>query len=380
MSIETNKEDSKIECLVCGAKMYKITHTHLWKHNLTMEDYKLKFPNAVLEDPIYSKSKGNSTRGRTYEDIYGKEKAKELRDTRSKSTTEQMKDSKQIEVRSEKCGKFEWTDKMREDMSEKNTITGATNYRHRALQHYGAICERCGEEDEKKLVVHHKNFLNINTVLGDHSLDNLMVLCKSCHAKLHNSIKLGGFTGIPNVEKGMHYILKGLNQQFGLDLTDENFKDTPKRVARAYYEIFEGINSEEIENILSTSFPSQYNGMVVIKDIQCFSMCPHHFLPVEYHVNFGYIPGERVLGISKLARLVTLLGKQPMLQEDFTKAIVDILEKYIKPQGSIVQIKGKHMCMVMRGAEQRNAWTLTSAIRGNFTEAPIREEFALMIK
>lgn len=184
------------------------------------------------------------------------------------------------------------------------------------------------------------------------------------------------------IEKGMTLILKGLEKEFGLNINNENFKGTPKRVARAYYEIFEGINSEdELHNIAETSFPSEYGGMIIAKDIECFSMCPHHFLPVEYIVNVGYIPDKKTVGLSKLSRIVELLAKRPELQEMFTEDISKTLERELKPKGIIVQVKGRHMCMAMRGVKQRNCWTLTSNITGVFkTDPTVKEEFALMIK
>jgi len=184
------------------------------------------------------------------------------------------------------------------------------------------------------------------------------------------------------IEKGMILILKGLEKEFGLDIKNENFKGTPKRVARMYYEIFEGINAEnELHNITETSFPSEYNGMIIAKNIECFSMCPHHFLPVEYIVNVGYIPDKKTVGLSKLSRVVELLAKRPELQEMFTEDISKTLERELKPLGVIVQVKGRHMCMAMRGEKQKNCWTYTSSIKGVFkTDPATKEEFALMIK
>lgn len=190
-----------------------------------------------------------------------------------------------------------------------------------------------------------------------------------------------GFTGIDLVEKGMIYILKGLEKEFGLDIKNENFKGTPKRVARAYYEIFSGINADdELHNIAETSFPSEYGGMIIAKDIECFSMCPHHFLPVEYIINVGYIPDKKTVGISKLSRIVEVLAKRPELQEMFTEQIARTLEKELQPLGVIVQVKGRHLCMAMRGVKQRNSWTLTSSIKGVFkSDSATKEEFALAI-
>ncbi len=184
-----------------------------------------------------------------------------------------------------------------------------------------------------------------------------------------------------NIMKGMTLILEGLNEEFGLDITNENFRETPKRVARAYYEIFKGINAEqELKDICNKTFPSGYDGMVIGKDIKVFSMCPHHFLPVEYVVNVGYIPHKKTIGISKLSRVVDLLAKKPELQEMFTKQISNVLKKELNPKGVIVQVKGRHFCMAMRGVKQVDSWTLTSSIEGAFKRPEVREEFMLLIK
>ncbi len=225
-------------------------------------------------------------------------------------------------------------------------------------------CMRCGSD---------------NDLTTYNLLDEPMTLCKSCYTRIRGDLNPGKFVGISKIEEGVRYILEGLHDEFGLNLQDENFRDTPKRVARAYYEMCCGINcQEEIDNILSTSFPAKYGGMVVAKGIQCFSLCPHHLLPVEYSVNVGYIPKDRTIGLSKIPRIVELLAKAPKLQEDFTWDIVEALKR-IDCKGVIVQVDGKHMCMGSRGAKQPNVHTLTSSIYGVFERPEVREEFQLII-
>lgn len=167
----------------------------------------------------------------------------------------------------------------------------------------------------------------------------------------------------------------------GLDLNDANFKDTPNRIVKEYKEIFAGIDcKEEVEKILKTSFPTDYGGMVIEHPIICYSMCPHHFLPVTYEVSIGYIPSNGGLGLSKLPRLVELLGKAPKLQEDFTKEIVDSLQKAINPLGVMVVVKGQHLCMQMRGIKKPGCATTTSYFTGIFREQNAREEFLKLIE
>uniref|UniRef100_A0A6M3JSM8 GTP cyclohydrolase I n=1 Tax=viral metagenome TaxID=1070528 RepID=A0A6M3JSM8_9ZZZZ len=185
--------------------------------------------------------------------------------------------------------------------------------------------------------------------------------------------------GTDNIEKGFTIILEGLHQEFGLDLTDENLKDTPKRIARAYEEIFGGIKDtdKKVQEILATAFPSkEYNSVIFCAGIKTFSMCPHHFLPVEYTTALGYIPSDDgyVLGASKLARIVELLSKRPVLQERLTKDITKALDT-IQPKGSAVVVSGIHYCMRMRGVKQNSTFE-TSSMSGVFMTKPdTRKEF-----
>lgn len=363
----------KTKCLECGKEFWRITNTHLWtRHQMTPEDYKSKYPESIIEDVVLSDWRARNTRNKTYEEIYGKEKALLLKKQRSIDATQQMLDIDQIKVRQEECG-YEFTQEQRDKISAEKTIHGGFNYSKRALEYYGEECMRCGSNEN--LIVHHIDFNNISSELGNHDISNLMVLCKPCHARIHNELKTGKFVGMPLVERGVHFILKGLKNEFGLDLRDENFRDTPKRVARAYYEMCCGINcDDDINSIISTSFPSDYDGMIVQKDIRCYSMCPHHLLPVEYRVNIGYIPNKRMLGISKLTRIVKILAKAPKLQEQYTHDIINVFNK-LGCKGAIVQVSGYHLCMGARGVEMPDARTITSSICGVFKEHEVRHEF-----
>lgn len=185
------------------------------------------------------------------------------------------------------------------------------------------------------------------------------------------------------IRLGMEYILKGMEKGYGLVL-DENFTETPARVSRMYDEIFTGIKDTEaqVAGILASAFPAEYDQMILQKDIETFSMCPHHFLPVRYLVSVAYIPSwlppdrGRVLGLSKLARLVEILAKRPVLQEQLTEDITKHLMTLDGCQGAACVIRGAHFCMIMRGAKQSNAVTITSSLRGVFFDKPeARQEF-----
>jgi len=379
--------EEKIICCICNKKFKRITNTHLKKaHNMTMAKYQKEFPDAPIDMDGLAYNRVAHLRDKSYDEVYGEDKASILKKTRKNDALKQMQDPYQIKVRQEKCG-YKFTIEQRKYLSELKTTHGANNYRVRALEYYGDHCQRCVNKfNLKKLIVHHKDLLNIHSELGNHGLDNLAVLCKSCHAKLHNELSkvAGKFTGISNIEKGVHFILKGLNDEFGLDLKDVNFKDTPKRVARAYYEIFEGVKNtkEQTKEILDSSFPSDLNEMIISKNIHVYSMCPHHLLPVEYDISVGYIPDGRVLGISKLSRLVEILAKRPVLQETLTHEIVDYLNMSLGVKGAICKIEGVHFCMKMRGVKQQNSKMITSAISGAFKDKNngARTEFLQLIK
>ncbi len=175
------------------------------------------------------------------------------------------------------------------------------------------------------------------------------------------------------IEKHFRIIME---EGLGLDLKDPNFTDTPARVGRAYREIFQGLETadKDIHDILKEGFPTNYDGIVLEKDIVVFSMCPHHFLPIRYEISVGYIPKGIALGLSKLARLIELIGKTPTLQEEFTERIVDEISDHIHPLGVICVVKGAHYCMQMRGVRQKDVWTTTSSARGAFLQ---KEEMEL---
>ncbi len=241
-----------------------------------------------------------------------------------------------------------------------------------ALSYYGSECQWCGEEDEDELNASVFNSHDKQNFLGD-----TKVFCSKCGPKHHllPSNKVKG--GKDLLEKGFIYMLKGLEEAYGLDSADRNFTDTPSRVARAYLEMMEGIDTTLVENTLDQNFPDDgYQGMVIVDNIECFSMCPHHFLPVKYTINFGYLPKDNVLGISKIPRFIKSLARGPLLQETLTKHIIEKFDKYVKPAGSIVTVAGYHMCMGARGIEMPGACTTTSAISGLFDKVPAaKEEF-----
>ena len=168
-------------------------------------------------------------------------------------------------------------------------------------------------------------------------------------------------------------------QVLELDLSDPHLRGTPDRVGRMYMEIFREVDDQGEPEI--TCFPNDgYDNMVIVKDIEFFSVCSHHMIPFFGKAHIAYIPGDTIVGLSKIVRIVEFYARRPQLQERLTQQIVDFLEAKLAPKGSIVVMEARHLCMEMRGVERPGAVTTTSALRGHFTEPIVREEFFNLIK
>jgi GTP cyclohydrolase IA len=161
----------------------------------------------------------------------------------------------------------------------------------------------------------------------------------------------------------------------GLDRHDPNLKDTPERVAKMYLELFRGL--EEGAEPKVTLFPNdeRYAAMVIEKDIPFYSMCSHHFVPFYGHAHMAYIPNDTIIGLSKMPRIVDFYAQRPQLQERLTEQVAGFLAEKLSPQGVMVVIEARHLCVEMRGIKKPGALTVTSAIRGIFYNRPVREEF-----
>lgn len=198
--------------------------------------------------------------------------------------------------------------------------------------------------------------------------------------QIERSIK--GLTPLEAKEAAAH--VESLLRLLHVNVLDENFKDTPERFVQYLSEhlrpsyILEGAH----ENIKKSTFPSSYKGMVTLKNCKVHGMCPHHLLPVEYNVSLAYIPTDRVLGLSKLARIAYLYGRQAELQETTTQRIADALEDMISTLGVMVILEGMHSCMSIRGVKDDDAVTITSAVTGVFRdpEEQAREEFLALVR
>ncbi|HPP13189.1 MAG TPA: GTP cyclohydrolase I FolE, partial [bacterium] len=143
-------------------------------------------------------------------------------------------------------------------------------------------------------------------------------------------------------------------------------KETPRRVARMYQELFSGL-AQKPEEVLGKVIHEDYNELVLVKDIPLFSMCEHHLLPFIGRAHVAYLPeGRRVVGISKLARLVDICSRRPQVQERLTTQIVENIMKALLPRGAMVVIEAEHLCMIMRGIQKPGSKVVTSAMRGIF--------------
>ncbi len=165
----------------------------------------------------------------------------------------------------------------------------------------------------------------------------------------------------------------------GEDPDRDGLKETPERVARAYQEMFTGLETDPAE-VLSKTFEIDHDEMVLVRDIEVWSTCEHHLLPFTGVAHVAYIPAKgRITGLSKLARLVDAYAKRPQVQERLTTQVADALVEHLSPQGVMVVIECEHLCMTMRGVRKPGAKTVTSAVRGVMNSPATRAEAMSLI-
>jgi GTP cyclohydrolase I len=175
--------------------------------------------------------------------------------------------------------------------------------------------------------------------------------------------------------------VKNILYEIGEDSTREGLMKTPHRVAKAYQFLTQGYK-KNIEEILNGAiFNEKYDEMVIVKDIDFYSLCEHHLLPFYGKVHVAYVPNGKIVGLSKIPRIVDAFSQRLQVQERMTQEIADTIEKYLSPRGVAVVVEGLHMCMMMRGVQKQNSITTTSAMNGIFKEdARTRVEFLNLIK
>ena len=165
----------------------------------------------------------------------------------------------------------------------------------------------------------------------------------------------------------------------GEDPAKANFSSTPERVAEAYSEFFAGVGQDPLDHLRESVPIDQLSDAVVVTDITVRSMCEHHLLPFLGVAHVAYLPGDRVVGLGKLPRVVNTLAARPQMQESLTEQIADALVEGLDPRGVVVVIEARHQCVAARGVEQTNSRTITIASRGELTEPAARAEIMTLI-
>lgn len=169
-------------------------------------------------------------------------------------------------------------------------------------------------------------------------------------------------------------------QYIGENPTREGLKNTPSRITRSWKELFVGY-SQNPADILTTFSADRYDQIILLKDIEMFSMCEHHWLPFFGKAHVAYIPEERIIGVSKLARLVDIYAKRLQIQERIGEQVTGALMNYLKPKGAACIIEAVHMCMRMRGCSKQSSTMITSSLKGSFMDsAEARSELMRLIR
>ena len=177
-------------------------------------------------------------------------------------------------------------------------------------------------------------------------------------------------------QEAFEHAVKTMIESVGEDTNREGLEKTPSRVFKAYQFMYGGYKLDAKEILNSALFESSNDEMVVLKDIEFYSTCEHHLLPIIGHVHVAYIPDGKVVGLSKIPRVVDVFARRMQIQEQMTEQIADAILSTIQPKGVAVVIQARHMCMEMRGVEKVNSTTTTSALRGLFkSNDSTRKEF-----
>ena len=174
------------------------------------------------------------------------------------------------------------------------------------------------------------------------------------------------------IESAVRSILTGV----GEDVDREGLQRTPHRVAKMYDEILAGYDMDPVKIVNGALFDVEYDEMIVVKDIEYFSMCEHHMLPFYGRAHVAYIPSEKIIGLSKIPRIVEMYARRLQVQERLTRQIADLIDEVLQPLGVAVVVEGAHMCSMMRGVKKEHPRMVTSAMLGSFKENSMtRNEF-----
>jgi GTP cyclohydrolase IA len=182
----------------------------------------------------------------------------------------------------------------------------------------------------------------------------------------------GGKVNTSEIQEAIFQILKA----FGEDPDRDGLKRTPERVARMYAELLSGYHTDPILVVNDAIFEVKYDEMVIVRDVEFYSLCEHHLLPFMGRVHVAYIPDGKVLGLSKIPRIIELYARRLQVQERMTRQIADLIRDLLHPQGVAVVVEALHLCMMMRGVQKHNARMTTSAMHGAFrANLATRQEF-----
>ncbi len=192
--------------------------------------------------------------------------------------------------------------------------------------------------------------------------------------------------GYEKIEKYDEDIIESLSNHYknvitdlGEDVTREGLEKTPERVAKAMQFLTHGYDLDPSEIIKSAMFTEDHSQMVIVKDIEVYSMCEHHMLPFFGKAHIAYIPNGKIVGLSKIPRVVDAFARRMQVQERLTDQIKDCINDTLSPLGVAVVIEAQHMCMQMRGIQKQNSFTTTSSFEGAFEKDSTRKEFISLI-
>lgn len=172
---------------------------------------------------------------------------------------------------------------------------------------------------------------------------------------------------------------KNIIKDLGEDTERDGLLKTPERAAKAMQFLTQGYHQDPVKVLKGAMFKESYNEMVIVKDIELYSLCEHHILPFFGKAHIAYIPNGHIVGLSKLPRIVDIFARRLQVQERLTEQILDCINDTLKPQGAAVVIEASHMCMMMRGVQKQNSITTTSGFRGQFEKIETRNEFLKLI-
>jgi len=182
-----------------------------------------------------------------------------------------------------------------------------------------------------------------------------------------------------SVTTGLMTHYKSILELLGEDAEREGLVKTPERIAKAMQYLTQGYSMDPVDILNSARFQEQVNEMVIVRDIELYSMCEHHMVPFFGKAHIAYIPNGWITGLSKLARVVDVVSRRLQVQERLTTQVLDAIRESLNPLGVAVVIEAQHLCMMMRGVQKQNSITTTSAFFGEFEHAATRSEFLRLI-